>query len=373
MNNDIIKIAAIQLKKPNDIVKTAGILRMLKNKIWSLFNSDQARDVQKMVDQTSNIKPLLGEAYKLIKKTEAAINDLDLADYNTNIGLLKEKITELNDALNAFEMLAPEMPKQEGEPPKKDEEKIPPKEPGQKEENPPVNEKELSKPPTEIGEKQKETIEALKNLPNEKEKAPEAEKKPPEIAKIDPSTPIGKIDLTKAPRIRAKEFFPGAKETYEGIETLSQLGVGKDDIIINRAGPKDLFASFAEVATVYGGENAEAIIDMHVKIGEEGMKKVFYDKIPFMKIEKVDKRELRPSGEPKSGFAEVRVVSDFEPLPEPYSYYKVKAAFRLVDTRTKADDPLKLVIYTQNIFAVRNEKTEQTYVKQVGKKKMKKE
>ena len=93
--NNIIKLASIELNKSNDVIKTAGVLRMLKNRFLSLFDPEMSKDVNQMLETTNNIKPLLTETYKIIKKIEEAINDLDVRDYNANIEALKTKLNGL--------------------------------------------------------------------------------------------------------------------------------------------------------------------------------------------------------------------------------------------------------------------------------------
>lgn len=92
----------IKLAKTNDyknIVVTAGILRMLKNKIVQLFNDDEARKASEMLIATKEIKPALSEVYEYAEKVEKAISDLDANDYNRNVLYLKDRISNLNRLL----------------------------------------------------------------------------------------------------------------------------------------------------------------------------------------------------------------------------------------------------------------------------------
>lgn len=95
---ELIKIAE-DIKNSNDIIVTAGFLSKLKNKILSLFNRGKRKEVEDMVESTSELKPKLVETYNTIRKIETAIDDLDVASYENNIADLQPKIDDLSETI----------------------------------------------------------------------------------------------------------------------------------------------------------------------------------------------------------------------------------------------------------------------------------
>lgn len=100
---DLIKLA----KKLDDdnIIVTAGILRLLKNKIVQLFNPGEAEKAAQILEATKEIKPVLSEVYDYASKVEKAISDLAVDDYNENILYLKDRVNYLNMLLGRIKEL----------------------------------------------------------------------------------------------------------------------------------------------------------------------------------------------------------------------------------------------------------------------------
>jgi hypothetical protein len=120
--HNLLKLASEQLDKSSNIIKTAAILRKLKNKILNLFDSSRREKVQELLNKSDQTKPLLAEIYSLIKKLESSIEDLDLEDYDDTVKELKSKIIELNSKLNDVKGLAETSIKEEPKEPEKIEE-----------------------------------------------------------------------------------------------------------------------------------------------------------------------------------------------------------------------------------------------------------
>ena len=95
----LLKLASLQLDDSSDIIRTASILRKLKNKILNLFDSSRRDKVKDLLNKADQLKPLLADIYSLIKKLESSIEDLDLQDYDNTVSELKLKITDLNSKL----------------------------------------------------------------------------------------------------------------------------------------------------------------------------------------------------------------------------------------------------------------------------------
>ncbi|HUV85247.1 MAG TPA: hypothetical protein VMV86_06010, partial [Methanosarcinales archaeon] len=100
--NNFLKTASQELES-NDILKTASILRRLKNKFLNLFDSKRREEVDKLLNKTQSVKPLLGNTYKKIKEIESSINDLDVESYDRNISELKELVSKLNTEMSTLE------------------------------------------------------------------------------------------------------------------------------------------------------------------------------------------------------------------------------------------------------------------------------
>ncbi|MFZ4795905.1 MAG: hypothetical protein ACOYMA_00330 [Bacteroidia bacterium] len=313
MQNNIIKLASIELNKSNDIIKTAGILRLLKNKLFNLFDSDKSQKVSRMISYTGSIKPLLNQTYKLIKDIESSIDDLDVDTYNTNIELLKQKVNELNNELNKLNKSLDEDVK--------------------------VSESEKQRSAIESGEAGRLTGSSIR----ERERGRQRPREP---------------------------SLPEGAAMYDGINNLAELGVKKDDIIEGKNLQKfiDSWNQHLKVTRISGEKKG----DIHKKqkaLNIFDIKSLFYDKIPYMKIIDVLPRELdstdnsvfgRP-GERKPGYCEINVESDLTELPKPLNNWQLKVLFRLVDQRNNTNDTLKYTIYLQKVIrAIETEATEAT-------------
>ena len=318
--NNIIKLASIELNKSNDVVKTAGVLRMLKNKFLSLFDNEMSKNVDQMLETTNNIKPLLSETYKVIKKIEESINDLDVRDYNTNIEILKIKLNELNDAIKNTNEI---MPKDE----------------------------------------------ALKSEIENSDVVSEVEQKLSEKQKEEPDG--SGVNLLQYKREYAN--LPEGAAIYKGIKTLSELGVKSQDILPNKNTLRAFMSSWSDAVNPKTSEEGKELLEDQNKISEQDIINIFYNKIPEMAITQIKGREINSvddtrfgkKGTPKPGYLEVIVVGPVLPLPPPIDYWKLKMKFWLIDTRKKADDPLKFKIYRQLVIAAMNDSKDETYL---GKK-----
>jgi hypothetical protein len=104
---ELIKIAN-EINPSNNIIVNAGLLSRLKNKILSLFNLDRRKEVESMVEQTSELKPKLVDTYNSIKNVEDAINDLDVPRYESEINNLQPKIDDLTSTVKKIKALSNE-------------------------------------------------------------------------------------------------------------------------------------------------------------------------------------------------------------------------------------------------------------------------
>ena len=331
--NNIFKIAAITLNRSDnaDVIKTAGILRMLKNKILSMFDSEQARETADLLKTTTSIKPLLSETFQLIKKVESAINDLDIADYNANIDQLKMKISDLNEKIQTLDT---QTQKAQEESLKENEEVIVPE-----------PKSDLEK---EIG----------------KVVAPETKSESEAISKDKDKDSKSIIN-----KKRRRADLPEGKSIYDGVETLSELGVTAADIKPNLAPITPITASWAsENRSKLTDESIQDLLKDQDKLTIDNLIKTFYDKIPSMKIDvkSIKGRELQDDetkgivGEKKPGYLELRIVSDLETLQPPLDNWKFKMVFYLVDKREKVDDPLKYIMYRKFIVAAYDKNNDKT-------------
>lgn len=91
---EIVKLA--NKINSEDIVATAGILSLLKNKIVQLFNPEEAQKAAKILEATKELKPVLSDVYEYAGKVEKAISDASVEDYNSNILYLKDRVNHLN-------------------------------------------------------------------------------------------------------------------------------------------------------------------------------------------------------------------------------------------------------------------------------------
>ena len=318
--NNLIKLASIELDKPDDIVRTAGILRMLKNKFLSMFDNERAEKVNNMLDTTTNIKPLLTQTYRTIKKIENAINDLDLDDYNANINLLKQNLNELNEAIKNANEILPKGEDKNIEEVKQKEEKLP----------------------------------AAKSITVE-------EKKP------ERKDGAG-VNLLNYKRERTE--LPDGAVIYKGIKTLSELGVTSKDILSNTEVGRQFKSSWAHTVRPKTDEESQKLNEDQSKLSEDDIAKIFYSKIPEMQITQLKGREINSiddprfgkKGTPKPGYMEVVVVSPVLQLPAPINFWKIKMKFFLIDKRAKADDPLKFKIYRQYVIAAIDDSRDETYL-----------
>lgn len=310
--NNLIKLASVQLNKSTDIIRVAGILRLLKNKLFMLFDPDLARDVNKMLDSTNGIKHQLYDTYKSIKKVEDAINDLDIVEYNVNIDELKSKLNELNEAIKNVKEIIPEQDSDKN------------------------------------AEQQDESQDVDIGLVE----LPVTEKKEDVVKKREEKA---RGSLVGVPREYAP--LPDGAKIYEGKTTLSQLGVTANDIKSN-VNVRQMPASWALVAMPQTQEDQKELLSLQdALLDQDYVKKAFYNKIPNMRIEKIQGREINVvsdqygnKGDKKPGYMEVVVVGDYEKLPEPLNDWRLKPKFVLVDLRQKPDDPLKYVIYRKYIL-----------------------
>ncbi len=279
--NELIKTAANNDYK--NLIKTAGILRMLKNKIKSMFDADSALKAEELVKKTEKIKPLLADTYRLIKKIENAINDFEIEEYETNIILLKEKVNTLNTELNK------------------------------------VSES------TENQEEAKETI------------------------------PI------KKDKRQRESNLPEGATLYKNAKTLSDLGVTFNDIKESKRGPSGIYSSENLVNIIKREEDPAKLEGNKHKISDDAIRNIFYTKIPNMKIVGIMPRELKSGGEKKSGYLEVKVLSELESLPAPFENWKLRVLFYLVDLRKSQDEKLRFGIYRQLVINVVNSSKGQYY------------
>lgn len=245
--NNIIKLANIQLSKsPDDVIKIAGLLRFLKNKIRSMFDSEMAQDAAKLVTTTANIKPFLSQTYKSIAKIESAIDDLDIDSYKANVEELKINIAQLNDKIKDLDQFM-------------------------------LDSDQETQISGDVSETPSNTNEPV----------------------VENRSSNSFVNLLKYPRERAK--VPDDIETYKGIQTLSQLGVTADDIRVNEGNMRAMFASWALVVNKSSAEAGEELLKEQEQVTFDNFKKSIYDKIPEMRIEKILGRELTVIDDPKYG------------------------------------------------------------------------
>ena len=310
MQNNIIKLASIELNKSNDIIKTAGILRLLKNKLFNLFDSDKSQKVSRMINYTGSSKPLLNQTYKLIKDIESSIDDLDVDTYNTNIDLLKQKVDELNNELQKLNKSLDE----------------------------------------DVKVSEAERVKQESGLPSGSEGS---------------SSEGDSTYLRRRERPRELKLPEGAK-IYEGKTKLSDLDVKKEDIIGGKNVGKFITSWFHIVARDFTQEQKSKLSEQQNLLTLSDLNTLFYNKIPDMKIIKVKTRELVTSnraplygttGDPKPGYCEITVESELTQLEGKLNNWKLKVIFTLVDQRKKINDELKYTIYLQRVVIANNEDT----------------
>lgn len=319
--NNLIKFASIEINKSNDIIRTAGILRMLKNKLYKLFDPEKAKDIEKMLSGTTDIKSQLVDTYRTIKNIESAINDLDVVEYNANLDELKSKLNLLNDALKNVDKVMPEVSDEA---------------------------KEMYKSTETFEEKAEEAKSVEKEQKQEKiVKAPEMD-----IGIVEKGVP-GKAATLKNRIYTEKPDW--AMEIYKGAKVLADIGVKSADIKPNK-NTKQMLASWALNVIPKNEEEAQELIKAQdLAQNPEFMKKAFFDKIPNMKITKINGREMwtsevhtKPTA--KRGCLEISVVGNLESLPAPLENWGLLPKFILVDNREKPGDALNYTIYRQYIL-----------------------
>jgi len=332
--NEFIKLAALEMENSRDVIKTASVIRLLKNKLLSLFDSEKAGKISKMLDTTSTIKPKLVETYKLIKKVENAINDLDIDDYNATIEELKTKVNELDKTISGLNVFLPDLEeKEEGkednkEPIKKEKKEDSPKEEEAKKES--TEDKTLSKP----------------------------EREPPPY--VSPGT-----------KREREEKYPIGKESYDDVHTLSELKITANDIILPTDTEMVFKSSWAYIVRPPSDpvESKYLLLEQD-KVTLDMIKQTFYNKIPYMDIERITGRELNAvdhprfgkKGKQKPGLLEVIIKSDKYQLPSPADNWHMLMVFYLVDARKAVNDPFKFKLYRQYVVNATDDTTGKTYV-----------
>lgn len=353
--NNLIKLASFELgNHSQDVIKTAGILRMLKNKLLQLFDKQKAAEAAKMVSTTTNMKPLLRETYMAIKDIESAINDLDINSYNENINKLKSKLSELGNVVNAFDKVSE--PKGEGA-------GIKP-EVGGAGYTPP---KEETPPPSAAAAAKREEALKREDIPIEPIKPIEsaapsiaAPVAPSAVAPSPPpkpsSTPAERHGGKRSGRIERAPLSDEDKKLYAGKNTLSELGVTINDINISEENYRAFSAYWAGIYNKVAPKELLELFNIQQKVTNENIKDAIYSQIPHMKIDRVLGRSLNADGDKKSGILELKLVSDLLPLKPPVDNIKIRLAIVLVEMYRKSFN-----IFTQTILAIYDSNTGKTY------------
>jgi len=195
------------------------------------------------------------------------------------------------------------------------------------------------------------------------------ESKVENISKEEPSPKNIRPNLTGIKRIREKELPKGA-EIYQGKSTLSELGITKNDIKINK-NIKQFFSSWAFMFRPSSEEFEDLkLLEEQKSLSIDEIYRLFYDKIPEMKIARVIPREqsalddpqFGPKGTKKPGYMEIVVESALTQLIAPLDKWKLKMVFYLVDNRKNESDPLKYTLYRQYVVAAFNEETGKSFI-----------
>jgi len=314
--HNLLKLASEQLDKSSNIIKTAGILRKLKNKILNLFDSSRRQKVEELLNKSEQTKPLLAEIYSLIKELESSIEDFDLEAYDYTVKELKSKITDLSSKLNDVKNIAETTIKEEA---KTFTEEIPEK--------------------------------VINEIPKDKESEEDWKS-------------------SKRKRMPKKdESFKEKKSIYTGISSLSQLNVNSSNIVENKIGPKGIYSSWGFVNFAKTGSDPKALIELQQGLKDDDIRRLFYTDIPNYKITSISPRELAykddPSkgwkaGDKKPGSLEVRVQSPIKSLPDPANNWKLSVVFILVDMYGEPTKKGNYRIYRQLVVYAKDESTGKT-------------
>lgn len=314
----MLKFSIEELNK-NDVIKTAGILQKLKNKLLTLFEPYRREKVEMMLDNTAELKPVLSQAYNAIKSIEDSINSYDVIGYESKIDELRNLLVQLNDMLKETEEIAS------------------------------ANQEELLKTKTE----------------------PKIE---PKIEK--PISPSDKYKfLMNAPRERIKfseysqKYYRENGSLYENLNEFGkQFGVNIKfgvNILPNKVGIKALFSSWARIVFVgrilkkenTGNiepleESPKEFAVLQDRLTDQQMIDAFYNNLPYYKIKKIEPREKswRTGNQTtKVGEVEVFLETGWITLPAPANEWQLKAMFVIVD-KGFPDKPGNFIIYRQWII-----------------------
>jgi hypothetical protein len=306
--NNLLKTASQELSS-NDIIKTASILRKLKNKFLNLFDSQRRDDVEKLLNKTQSIKPLLGDTYKKIKEIEESINDLDVDSYNKNISELKELISKLD--------------------------------------------KEMSKLDTDT----------IKNEELKTEKTTN-QKSPAKGGRARSDFPQDYISkYYEKDGIKLKTL----QEVGANIGVDIKFGT---NIVPTRNFLMPFFSNMAQMMFVGNAPlkdvsypikpqqyniSSEEFLELEKQVSKSELERILYEAMPTFPIKGIFGRELRTSGEKKQGIVEIKLSpteGGWIKLPQPMENYVVKIDFILVDKGDPAQ-PYNYQLYRQTVQAVK--------------------
>ncbi len=327
--DNILKIAENELKSSNDIIKTAAILRRLKNKLLRLFDGEQREQAEQLLDKTIHIKPLLADTYKVMRLVEEAIKDLDLDSYNTNVDELRRLVSELGNSLDEVEYTTTgaAAPIPETTPTTR----VP------------------SETPATPKEQKKYDIDWIKRKRQRIE------------------TPTDYVD--KYYKIDGK-LAKNLKEVGQNLGVNIQFGV---NILPNREGLKPIFYTMAavifagniapgnevNVKNKLGGTSFEVdpkdLSELQDKVSLQAMEDIFYKEMPTFPIVGVLGREKGKEGKQKLGAAELKLIpteNGWVRLPNPLDTWLVRLEFYLVDLGDPTQ-PGNYKIYRQTVQAVK--------------------
>lgn len=319
MNKHFIRKTAIELNAYGDnIVKTAGILRQLKNKILNFFSSERQEEANKLINSTAEIKPLLVDTMAIIKNIESSINDLDVESYDMFLDELKQKITELSSKLS--------------------------------------------------------DVTAIRFSENEEQKI---SNKPPESSREGSSaeSPVSQSPTNVKRWQDYKREFAKRDESYvqkyyydndQKLDTLEKVGakIGKDIrypnyIRGNVINVTQIFASWAlQNFTKDGFLSDEELLKMQNSITKNQIEDLFYSKMHEWKIRRILGPEMdfkKDNKEPKKHQKLNIEIAPTSPiaLPAPFDNWLLQPVF-YVEDRGDPEKPGNFVIYRQYIIKVKN-------------------
>jgi len=350
--NEFTKLA-FELKISRDMVKTAGILRKLKNKLFNMFNPERREKTQELMERTNPLKELLPRTYKAIRNIEESINDLDLEGYERNVEDLKSLVGELGSTLNLVEDSATEAIEEK---------------PQEDSSNLDISSDTAEEPAGETVAESSGSSGLIETEKSDRKERGSSAGHLPERKRFE----LPEDYVSTYYKDDNGALLDNLKEVGKKLGTDIKFGT---NIIPTKEGLKPLYSLMAKIlfvgmikpGNVAGKKTVDRVakepidpkefLNKQISIDDELMEAMFYEQMPNFKILKVVGRELDGNENKKGGHVEVMVSPQsngkWQRLPPPMDDYEIMIQFTLVD---KGDPSAKgnYQIYRQTTNAVRN-------------------